>query len=479
MARWFRLGLVGLSLLILKIASQAQNPVFSFDPAPVTDTIPQEILVRLKSIATRDRDENAGSGQRKSFVRELYQLRYETLVKEFNNNEMITAGPLLERVEAVAEKILAGNPQLSRDLILVLHRSEQPNATSYGNGVVAMMLGLLARLESDDQIAFVLCHEIAHEHSVHMKKRILQLADINFDQNLNRELNSIKRSSYNRYTEARELATRINFSLSQHSRGHELEADSLGLLFLLNTPFNPLAALRTMEILDSVDRAKDLIDQDLKKRFDFPQFPFKATWGAYTPSTTWYKKNETVDSLKTHPNCAVRREALARQLERLNILVRPVNQEPYSVAWQAELEMVESHFIGRQYGKALYQSLRLLEMQPNNAYLHAMVGKCFFRLYESQKNHQLGKVLELPHASFPAGYDKLLTFLHKLRLHEMKALAYYYLVNQDEALFEDEHYLYALWLVSPLEFSALDPEKIRQDYYVRYPHGRYKSELKP
>ena len=170
---------------------------------------------------------------------------------------------------------------------------------------------------------------------------------------------------------------------------------------------------------------------------------------------------------------------MARQLERLNILVRPVNQEPYSVAWQAELEMVESHFIGRQYGKALYQSLRLLEMQPNNAYLHAMVGKCFFRLYESQKNHQLGKVLELPHASFPAGYDKLLTFLHKLRLHEMKALAYYYLVNQDEALFEDEHYLYALWLVSPLEFSALDPEKIRQDYYVRYPHGRYKSELKP
>ncbi|RZK51413.1 MAG: hypothetical protein EOO59_15085, partial [Hymenobacter sp.] len=76
--------------------------------------------------------------------------------------------PVLEPcVQRVFGQIKAANPQLP-PVQLVLSRNPVPNAHALGNGTVMLNVGLLAHLENEAQLAFILCHELAHVQARHM-----------------------------------------------------------------------------------------------------------------------------------------------------------------------------------------------------------------------------------------------------------------------------------------------------------------------
>ena len=66
---------------------------------------------------------------------------------------------------------------------------------------------------------------------------------------------------------------------------------------------------------------------------------------------------------------------------------------------------------------------------PDNAYLHTLVGKCLNDLYHYQKNHELGKVVDMPGAAHSEEYNTLLRMIQNLRLPEIAALSYHYLLQ--------------------------------------------------
>jgi hypothetical protein len=140
--------------------------------------------------------------------------------------------------------------------------------------------------------------------------------------------------------------------------------------------------------------------------------------------------------------------------------------------------MVESEFHFKQYGKALFRALLLTQQFPDNIYLQATISKSLYKLYIYQRIHELDKVLELPDPRFPDNYDRFLTFVHKLRLGELASIAYNYTTTRPEINFQDEEFLYAVWLCSTLEVSKLDPNKVRDEYTAKFSFGKYSKQMR-
>lgn len=452
----------------------------SFTPSPFYDTIPAALAAELKAQVLLENEKIPGNGRVKNFIKSVNEKRLEFLVKNINDDFFFSDQSDLTRyLRKITDKIYQANPELSDRATVYAHRSSSVNAISFGNGTIAMMIGLLERLESEDQVAFVLCHELAHYHYKHSQQSIQQLAELNYDKGLKKKLDEISRSEYGRYSKIKELLEGLDLSFNKHSRNHEFEADSLGLILYLKTGYNSNAPLRVIKILEGADQEIYSETIPIKKIFDFKGFPFKESWVQYEKSDVWHapKKYADSDTAQTHPNCERRMQALVQQLQQLDkanvALPEPAKSQIEEVTIQAAFEIVESEYHFKKYGKAIYKALVLLNKYPDNAYLHAMVAKCLFQIYQSQKRHEFGKVVELPDPRFSENYDRLLSFIHKLRLSELVNLAYYYSISQKEEYFSDEEYLYAVWLCSTLEVSKIDSDKVRDDYLQKFPSGRY------
>lgn len=455
----------------------------NYRPSPILDTIPEKLSEELKQKLERDKASvEDPKSQVGSFLKSLYEKRYEYLVKSINDDLFIIDLEFTPYLQSVLDEIYNANPQLPRDTKVYALRSSVPNAVSFGDGTLGFTLGLLARMETDAEVAFVLCHEIAHYHLEHSQKDLKELARLNYDKELKKKIDAARRSEYDRYTKMKDIFKGMGFSITHHSRGHEYEADAQGFSYFANTRFNPKAAIRLMEILDSVDVPRFQYPIDYKKQFDSKAYPFKPAWVEYTKSTTWHASVEEEDSTRTHPDCQKRIVALQVQMQSLSADTVGDDMLPSSplkyLSTKSEFEMVESEFHFKQHGKALFHTLLLAEQYPDNIYLQAMVAKSLYTLFMYQRNHEIGKVLPLPDPRFPDNYDRFLTFVHKLRLGEIASIAYNYVVTRPEVNFEDEEFIYALWLCSKLEISKLAPDKVKEEYEAKFPHGKYRKQMK-
>jgi len=452
----------------------------NYFPAAITDTVTAEMALALKQKLERDKaGVNEPKAQVNTFLKSLYEKQYEYLAKSINDDLFIVDDELTDYLQYVLDKIYEANPQLPAEAKVYAMRSSVPNAVSFGEGTLGFTLALLSRLENEDQIAFVLCHEIAHYHLNHDATDLAHLARLNYDKDLKRKIDEARKNQYGQYTKMMEIFTGMGFSLTRHSRHHEFEADSLGLVFFSATAYDRHAPVRVMEILDSVDVPQHEPRIDFKKYFDFKDYPFKSAWAQYEKSTTWHASIKEDDSLRTHPDCKKRILAMERQMP---FLKSPSSRHEPGTAFhdfriRSDFELVHSQFHFKQYGKALFRSLLLAEQYPENIYLQAIISESLFHLYQYQRSHELGKVLQLPDPRFADNYDRFLTFIHKLRLTELAFITYNYTVSRPEVCFDDEEFLYAVWLSSTLDISQLDDQKVKEEYMQKFPRGRYTKRM--
>lgn len=125
----------------------------------------------------------------------------------------------------------------------VLADPNQVNAFAMPGGQIFITAGLLKRLESEDQLAGVLGHEVGHvvaRHSAEqMAKQDLTQGLVGAAGVLGGDMNS---AQY-----AQMIGNMVNM---KYGREDELESDDLGVRFMVQTGYDPHALIRVMEILD-------------------------------------------------------------------------------------------------------------------------------------------------------------------------------------------------------------------------------------
>lgn len=124
------------------------------------------------------------------------------------------------------------------DLRVYIMRNPSFNASMTANGVMQVWTGLLVRVSSEDELAAVLGHELAHYTQLHTVERLRRINS------------SLASSSVIDLLIGLPLAQMAAIAnIMSFSREQEEEADLLGVKFMVESDYDPHAAARVWEMI--------------------------------------------------------------------------------------------------------------------------------------------------------------------------------------------------------------------------------------
>ncbi|MGB0429140.1 MAG: M48 family metallopeptidase [Bacteroidia bacterium] len=156
----------------------------------------------------------------------------------YSDFELLNSGFILFNKELDSffneiKQIIISNNNVTDFNIYALN-SSQINAFASDNGNIYFTLGLLSRLKTEAQVAAILCHELSHFQLKHNIKGFTNKlkAKLNLDSFMKDLSVNFKDIEYHNYSQILEL-----------------EADSLGFIYHLNSGYNPTAFIDVFDIL--------------------------------------------------------------------------------------------------------------------------------------------------------------------------------------------------------------------------------------
>jgi len=450
------------------------------DPAPFLSNIETEKKLQTDLKIRYQQDVAGLTGSHKKYIADIYKERYEYISERLENNEIITDTTVQNYLSSFIQVIIQNNPTITQPGKLRIYFSKAwwANAASFGEGTILFNIGLFHRLENEAQVAFVLCHELAHYYLNHSNNSIHQYVNTLYSDEMQQQLKKIDKAEYNRNHQLDKLALHLGFKNRRHNREHERSADSMALELMKNTPFDIKEAISCLSILDVADNEKYYTSLQLDQLWNFTSFPFKRRWLEantlkFVSSQEEKAKNKVLeDSLKTHPDCQVRIASLEKMMTDLSqkgakaFLVD--EQKFHSLKRSFDFQVLESSFAANKVSTCLYTALQMHKADPSNSYVNGMIGKCLARIYTAQKQHELGKIIELPNAAFDEEYNKLLHLLQNIRLSDLAAINYYFMEAHTLSGKQSETFLKAL-IKSKENFEK--PEEAA--YWLQYYNNQF------
>ena len=125
----------------------------------------------------------------------------------------------------------------------VLNDPQTVNAFALPGGQIFITTALLSRLETEDQVAGVLGHEVGHVIERHSAER---MAESDFFSGLGNAA-VILTGDYNTQQVVGQV---INTTLMAHGRDDELESDDIGVKYMMQSGFNPEEMIVVMDVLE-------------------------------------------------------------------------------------------------------------------------------------------------------------------------------------------------------------------------------------
>ena len=155
-------------------------------------------------------------------------------------------GPLQQRVRAIGERIAAVCDRRELVYRFEVVEDDDMNAFSLPGGYVFINDGLIKETASDDELAGVIAHEVAHITARHAVKR--------YESQLGLQLAQLATVAARQGRAAGGLGIAAQAAQLAYARQDELEADRLAVKYLKAAGFDPKAVLTFLEKLAEVDR---------------------------------------------------------------------------------------------------------------------------------------------------------------------------------------------------------------------------------
>jgi Zn-dependent protease with chaperone function len=471
----YKLFLIALFYPILGISQFA----YDYQPLQSDKSLIYPILYEIEQKKIEDLEKTPR--ENRSYLKESYLYRIDRLINDLKEERFIFNTEINHNIDKIFSEICNSNQSIQKNKIrILLSRDSTPNAYCVGEGTIIINLGLFRFLENESQLAFVLCHEIAH-----FQKNHVNIASQKYINELNSKatkstFEKIEKEIYNQKTKAEPIFKKIAFNNRQYSRFQEFEADSLGMVYFNKSIFQKEEAIKCLEIFDNVDNEKYPAVFDLKKILLLPEsFAQKESNNSLSDLIEFKKekiKNELLaDSLKTHPDCQNRIKKLQK-----DFLLKDKNSRQVLTVQSfdlmkkiVEFEVVESDFLVEEYGRSIYRILGLLEKYPDNSYLSGKLGWCFFKIYESKKNHTLYKYVDSQNDAFVDNYNQVLIFLNELTLRELITLNYRFLKEKDLKTPNNEFLIFSRYLSCQMTQNESERKQLKDLYLLKFPNGKF------
>lgn len=280
--------------------------------------------------------------------------------------------PVSNYLNKVARYALRGENTLQNELRFYILRSNIANAYSTDQGVILFTTGLLAQLESEAQLAYILCHEISHYTQKHVRSEYVETAKIS---NGNGQYRNTK------YRNRLEL-------ISNYSKDLELDADEKGIEMYLNTEYNVDEIFTGFEVLHYSYLPFDDISFDTNF---FSSNTMKVPGSLFPDSINQITQElDYDDDGHSHPNIQSRIDAgldyLGDRTSKGDKKFVVSEDDFFNVRDLCRFESINIALAERSYGSALYMVYLLKRQYTDNKFLDLSLVKCLYGLTK-YKNH--------------------------------------------------------------------------------------------
>ena len=297
------------------------------------------------------------------------------LESTFSLDEFLTSGNVLFNdditlyIADVLAEILKPYPELQGKIRVYTVKSAIPNAFTTNNGIIFVNLGLLARLESEAQLAFVLAHEVVHYQKKHVINRYVTNIDID------------RSKGYKKLSREAKM-----FAKSSFSKELEMEADLEGAEIYNKSVYNKDSIQNVFNVLKYADLPLSWVYFN-KRYYESGKYIF--------PDTLVVRKVDPIqavedynDTLYSHPNIRKRREAIAVKFHnakggkhfRLAKTIFDKNRK------LARFELCRLYLLEHRHIDAILLATSLQEEDPKSAYLKQTVAKALYGLSKDVLN---------------------------------------------------------------------------------------------
>ncbi|MBL4648999.1 MAG: M48 family metallopeptidase [Aureispira sp.] len=337
-----------------------------------TGTIPQEFLTPSSEKYKKEL-ENVNREARRSDQKDQKQFYLESnfVVDDLlQSAKVLFNDPITEYINQVADDLLKNNLELRKKLRFYAVRSSAVNAFATNQGIIFVNVGLLAQLENEAQLAFILAHEISHVSHKHALDMYMEAQKIN------------------RYSSRSDLMKNTSFddkmvATNYYSKELESEADQEGLKLYLTSKYS----------LNDLDGVFDVLQYSY---LPFDILPFKREFFEnefITFPEDYFLLEEDIneingeyeedESKSTHPSIDKRRAACAKVLAKHNSTDRKsflVNTPEVflNVRDIARFELAYYYLHAFRYQDAIYASYILLQKYPNSLFLKKIIAKSLY-----------------------------------------------------------------------------------------------------
>ena len=408
--------------LCFSIAFFAQDNVF----LKAEGEIPEEFITPSASKYKKEVKEWAAKRSKKAKGRDKRNQKQFLLESNFAIDNILQSGLVLfnDPATVYVNKVLSQLP-VSEDKKLKSKRprayvlnSGAVNAFATDQGIIFVTLGLLANLQNEAQLAFILSHELVHvkhQHSIDKFVKSKNIARNNSSKNID------------------DLGIDRNvFSKSLYSQKLEEEADEEGLEIFLKTDYDPQAILNTFTILHYSYLPFEDFPVD-KSFFEDENYVFPDhIWLNKVRSISPMNKDEETDRVSSHPSSLKRLEKLkarinnADQNNKRSFIVS--ESEFQSIQTKARYQIPFLNLFADNYAEAIYTAYLLLEQYPDDFELKKVIGKALYmeakyQNYEAEEGGNRNREMEGIRTLVEGESHKIYYLLSKMDQAEVTVLA--------------------------------------------------------
>ena len=282
------------------------------------------------------------------------------------SGDVLINDPLSTYLNKVAAEIMEQNPSYaSQGINIFVTKSPEVNAYAFDKGIIFINVGLIAQVENEAQLAYILSHEMVHINKKHSVTEYI----------VNKKYDS--QHTYDRTEQEEQILARYRFSKEQ-----EREADIEGLNLIKKTDYSAKAVMGAFDVMQYSYLPFELIE--FKKTFLEDKY-LKLPDTLILKKVAAIKSNDDYDDTKSsHPNIYKRRLSIEEDLKSISETGRKkylVSEEEFKKIREiARFELCRTYLLKRDYVNAIYAAYILLQKYPDNLYLKKIVAKGLYNI---------------------------------------------------------------------------------------------------
>lgn len=412
--------------------------------------------------------------QRDPVVQSINIERLAALRKSVKHGYFLADDTLQQFVNAVLERIVRANglsEQVKRYAFIA--DNDDRSASCHGKGIFIVNVGLIAAINKEDQLAFVLAHELAHDELGHIREKILLERTVKLQAKSKKLTKQV--FGYNDDVDIEELEEYRNtaYRVMRYSRDAETLADSLGLVYLSKAGYQKTGALELLELLKEGQKPKYDIGVDFFLPFDSPQYPFQSYWlnekpGVYNAARKGSTNVFSYDSLLTHPDLQ-RRQAYIHAAHYEDVKYTPGTQTNPSISIAiSELQIIHSSLRAGKFDLTLYYAMQMLKKYPDNAFVISRIGIVLVNSLTAKDQNIFRSIVSPYTGTYNEAQRLMNNLLYNLERKELGEVAYHFIKRKDNFNQEERSHYYLLWRICDLTYRYDEKSSLAKLYSSKF-----------